>query len=140
MEIIAKSKSVRISPRKVRLIADAIRKLPLEQALIALSTLKKRGATDLEKTIKSAVANAVKNKNLQRENLMIKTIDVLDGSAFKRYHPSTRGRIHPYKKRTSHITIVLSEKVETKAEKLALPKKEVKEVKEEKKEENGTKS
>lgn len=117
MEVIAKAKSVRVSTRKVRLVADAIRNLPLEDALRVLVTLKKRGASDLEKTLKSAIANALSNKNLQRDNLMIKTIDVLDGPAFKRYHPSTRGRIHPYKKRTSHITIVLSEKVEQKAEK-----------------------
>jgi len=115
MEIIAKSKSVRVSPRKTRLIADTIRNLPLEQALVVLATVKKRGAVGLEKTLKSAVANAVKNKNLQRDNLMIKTIDVLDGPAFKRYHHSTRGRIHPYKKRTSNITIVLSEKSESRS-------------------------
>src|SRR3989337_4398123 len=115
MNIIAKSSSVRVSPRKVRLVADAVKNLPLEQALIALSTLKKRGASDLEKTLKSAIANAVKNKNLQRENLFIETINVSGGPAFRRYHPSTRGRIHPYKKRTSHITVVLSEKIEQKA-------------------------
>jgi large subunit ribosomal protein L22 len=117
MDIIAKSTSVRVSPRKVRLIADAVRNLPLEEALVVLATVKKRGAVGLEKTLKSAIANAIANKNLQRDNLMIKTIDVLDGPAFKRYHPSTRGRIHPYKKRTSNITIVLAEKVEQKIEK-----------------------
>jgi large subunit ribosomal protein L22 len=109
MDIIAKSNSIRVSPRKIRLVADAIRKLSLEKALIALATLKKRGSVSLEKTLKSAIANAVKNNNLQRENLVIKSIDVLDGSAFKRYHHSTRGRIHPYKKRTSHITVVLTD-------------------------------
>ncbi|OGH07560.1 MAG: 50S ribosomal protein L22 [Candidatus Levybacteria bacterium RBG_16_35_11] len=115
MNIIAKSSQVRISPRKVRLVAEAVKNLPLEKALIALSFLKKRGASDLEKTLKGAIANAVKNKNLQRENLKIETINVSGGPAFRRYHPSTRGRIHPYKKRTSHITVVLSEKIEQKA-------------------------
>jgi len=113
MEIKAKAKSVRISPRKVRLVADAVRKLPLEDALNVLATLKKRGATDLEKTLKNAIASAVNNKNLSRDNLLIKSIDVLDAQAYKRYHPSTRGRIHPYKKRGSHIIVTLMEKIES---------------------------
>ena len=108
----------------------------MEDALVVLATVKKRGAVGLEKTLKSAISNAVTNKNLQRDNLMIKTIDVLDGPAFKRFHHSTRGRIHPYKKRTSHITIVLSEKVEQKIEKTetkgALPKPEAEVVKKKK--------
>src|SRR4030067_2420444 len=112
MNIIAKTSQVRISPKKVRVVAEAVKNLPLEKALIALSFLKKRGASDLEKTLKGAIANAVKNKNLQRENLKIETINVSGGPAFRRYHPSTRGRIHPYKKRTSHITVVLSGKVQ----------------------------
>jgi len=116
MQISAKSSSVRVSARKIRLVADVIRKLPIEDALRVLATVKKRGAEGLQKTLNSAIANAVQNNNLQRDNLMIKTIDVTDGPAFKRYHPSTRGRIHPYKKRTSHITIVLEEKVPQKQE------------------------
>jgi large subunit ribosomal protein L22 len=131
MEIIAKSKSVRVSPRKTRLVADTIRSLPIEDALRVLATLKKRGAFGLEKTLKSAVANAVKNNNLQMSDLMIKAIDVLEGPAFKRYHPSTRGRIHPYKKRTSNITVVLAEKSEIRNPKLETIVKEEKVQKEE---------
>lgn len=109
MEIIAKAKSVRVSPRKVRLVAKAIQSLPLEGALKVLVTVKKRGASDLLKTLNSAIANATKTRNLPKESLSIKKIDVLGGPAFKRYHPSTRGRVHPYKKRTSHITVVLTD-------------------------------
>ena len=109
MDIVAKAKSIRISARKVRLVTDSIWKLPVESALNVLSVTKKRGATDLEKTLKSAVANAVNNSNLQRDSLFIKSIEITDGPAFKRYHPSTRGRIHPYKKRSTHITIVLTD-------------------------------
>ncbi|OGH09045.1 MAG: 50S ribosomal protein L22 [Candidatus Levybacteria bacterium RBG_16_35_6] len=141
MDIIAKSKSIRVSPRKARLVTEAVKKMPLEQALMVLTTLKKRGAIDLEKTIRGAIANATKNKNLQRESLMIKTIDVFGGPAFRRYHPSTRGRIHPYKKRTSHITVVLTDNQS--AEKvMPLAKEELKENKKEikKEEKNGTKS
>jgi len=136
MDIIAKAKSVRISARKVRLVTDSIRKMPVDQVLNVLSVTKKRGASDLEKTLKGAISNAVNNSNLQRDNLYIKGIEISDGPAFKRYHPSTRGRIHPYKKRSTHITIVLSEKVEQKPE--VKTEKAVKEVKKEEK--NGTKS
>jgi large subunit ribosomal protein L22 len=107
MDIIAKSTSARVAPRKVRLVADAIRKLSIEDALTALSVLKNRGGQPLEKTLKSAIANALANKNLKQEELKIKMIDVLEAPAYKRFHPSTRGRVHPYKRRGSHITIVL---------------------------------
>jgi large subunit ribosomal protein L22 len=110
MDIIAKSTSARVAPRKVRLVADAIRKLSIEDALTALSVLKNRGGQPLEKTLKSAIANALANKNLKQEELKIKMIDVLEAPAYKRFHPSTRGRVHPYKRRGSHIKIVLTEK------------------------------
>jgi large subunit ribosomal protein L22 len=110
MEIVAKS-SVRVAPRKVRLVADAIRKLSLENALRDLSVIKNRGSVGLEKTLRSAVANAVNNNKLKEESLKIKSIDVLEAPAYKRFHPSTRGRVHPYKRKGSHITVVLEEKV-----------------------------
>ncbi len=129
MEIRAVSKSVRVSPRKVRLVAQVIRNQKADDALRTLYLLKKRGSLVLEKTLKSAIANATNNANLKREDLVIKSLDVLEAPAYKRYHPSTRGRIHPYKKRGSHITIVLEDlKVEAPKEEV---KKEVKEKKEE---------
>lgn len=110
MDYFAQTKGVRISTRKVRLIADAIRNISVVEAQHLLSVLQKRPSKVLEKTLKSAVANAVHNGKLKEENLMIKSIDISEGSALKRYHPSTRGRVHPYKKRSSHIRIVLEEK------------------------------
>jgi large subunit ribosomal protein L22 len=110
MEVFAVSKSTRVAPRKVRLVADAIRKLSIEDALKALSVLKNRGGQPLEKTLKSAIANALANKNLKQEALKIKMIDVLEAPAYKRYHPSTRGRVHPYKRKGSHIKIILETK------------------------------
>ena len=106
MEVVAKT-SVRVAPRKVRLVADAIRKLSLEQALISLSVIKNRGSVSLEKTLKSAVANAINNNSLKRESLKIKSIVVSEASSYKRFHPSTRGRVHPYKRKGSNIEIVL---------------------------------
>ncbi|KKP79848.1 MAG: 50S ribosomal protein L22 [Candidatus Levybacteria bacterium GW2011_GWB1_35_5] len=112
MEIIAISKSVRVAPRKVRLVADAIRKLSIPDALVSLSVLNKRAALSLNKTLKSAVANAKNNNKVEVKDLTIKTIDVLEAPSFKRFHPSTRGRAHPYKRRGSHIRIVLEKKEE----------------------------
>lgn len=109
MEITAFSKSIQVAPRKVRIVADVIRKQDVQTALTTLSFLRKRGSSVLLKTLESAIANAV-NKNLPKEGLKIERIDVSEGPAYKRFHPSTRGRIHPYKKKTSHIRIVLSSK------------------------------
>ncbi|OGH24308.1 MAG: 50S ribosomal protein L22 [Candidatus Levybacteria bacterium RIFCSPLOWO2_01_FULL_39_24] len=110
MDIVARVKSIRISPRKVRLVADSIRNLPLNKALSALSMTQKRGATVLENVFKSAIGNAVNNSKKSVDSLRIKGIEVWDGPAIKRFHASTRGRVHPYKKRSSHIKIILEAK------------------------------
>lgn len=111
MEIIAKT-SVRVAPRKVRLVADLIRKLSLQQALDTLSVADKRGAVPLEKSLKSAIANAVNNNKLKQEDLRLKAIEVLEAPSYKRFHPSTRGRVHPYKRRGSHVKIVLEANIQ----------------------------
>jgi large subunit ribosomal protein L22 len=110
MQVRAISKSVRMSPRKVRLVADAIRKLSIDEAFAVLEATHNRAAQPIAKTLESAVANAVTNNSLVRENLLIETVMVNEGQAMKRFHPSSRGRVHPYKKKSSHILIVLSEK------------------------------
>ena len=108
---ITRLNNIRTSTRKVRLVANVIRNLSVQEALDALSVIQKRGAHDLEKALKSAIANAVNNSKLDRNNLKIKAIDINEGTALKRFHPSTRGRVHPYKKRSSNIRIVLEEKI-----------------------------
>jgi large subunit ribosomal protein L22 len=110
MQVITRINDVKTSTRKVRIVADSIRGLSLGEAQDALSVIDKRGAHDLEKALNSAVANAVNNANLQKSDLVIKTIDVNEGTFLKRFRPSTRGRVHPYKKRTSNIRIVLEDK------------------------------
>ncbi len=114
MEIVAYTKAVRVSPRKVRLVADAIRKQSVAEALRSLSIIDKRGSYSLEKTLRSAVANAVNNNNLQASDLTIKSLEVNEANPLKRFHPSTRGRVHPYKKKASHIRIILESKEEAK--------------------------
>jgi large subunit ribosomal protein L22 len=111
MEVRAIAKSVRISPRKMRLVADAIRNMPIEKAYRVLEVTEQKASGPIQKTLKSAVANAVTNANLSTKNLYISSIMVNEGQVLKRFRPSTRGRIHPYKKRGSHLTIVLKEKV-----------------------------
>lgn len=117
MEITAFTKSAQVAPRKVRIVADVVRKQSIDEALSTLTFLKKRGASVLEKTLRSAVSNAL-SRNVSKDALFIKNIEVSGGPAYKRFHPSTRGRIHPYKKKTTHIRVILSdEKVQKKVKK-----------------------
>ena len=111
MEVIAQAKSIRISPRKARLVADSIRKLSLENALVALEMIDKRGAYPIKKILNSAIANATNNANLSKDNLIIKSIDVFDGPGLRRMRASTRGRPRYYKRRSSNIKIILEEKI-----------------------------
>ena len=110
MEVKAIAKSVRVSPRKLRLVAEAVKHMSIDDAYSALEITHKRAARIVQKTLKSAVANAVTNAQLDQKNLMIASITVNESQPFKRFRPSTRGRIHPYKKRGSHLTIVLKQK------------------------------
>lgn len=115
MEIIAQNKGVRISPRKVRLVTSVLRGLMVKDALISLSLVSKRGVRTIEKTLRSALSNALHNAKIGEERLVIDRIEVVPGPALKRYRPSTRGRQHPYKKRSSHIKVVLKEAYGTKS-------------------------
>lgn len=110
MQTITRFNNIRISTRKIRIVTDAISGLSINEAEDALSVISKRGAKTLEKVLSNAVANAVNNTRLERNNLLIKSIDVNEGQTLKRYRPSTRGRTHPYLKRSTNIRIVLEEK------------------------------
>ena len=124
MNIIAESRSITVSPRKVRLVADSIRKLPLVKALHMLTLTQKRAARPIAKTLKSAIANAVNNNHLSEDSLKLLSVDVMEGPVMKRFHASTRGRIHPYKKQTSHIRVTLTSVEKPKAVKIAKKKAE----------------
>ncbi len=110
MQIVTRANDLRISTRKVRLVADAIKNLSVSEAEDALSIIEKRGASALRKVLKAAIANAVNNSKIDSANLVIRTIDVNEGTFLKRFRPSARGRTHPYKKRSTNIRIVLEEK------------------------------
>lgn len=109
MQIKAEQKYLRISPRKIRLISDAIKNLKIDQALAKLKLLNKTGALELAKVLKQAEANA-KQVNADINKLNIKEILVNPGPIYKRGRPVSRGMWHPIKKRTSHIRVILEDK------------------------------
>lgn len=99
-------KNYRQSPRKVRLIADAIRGKKVEVALTDLSFMAKRAAEPVKKVLESAIANA-KNAGVDTKTLIVKEITVDEGITLKRWMPKARGNADPIRKRTSHIKIAL---------------------------------
>lgn len=111
MEYNASAKNIKVSPRKVRLVADSVRDLSIAQALTALMVSRKRGAISLKKALQSAVANAVNNNNAKKDDLKIKEINVTEGIRYKRYHFAGQGRTRPYMKRTSHINVILEDSI-----------------------------
>ena len=109
MEAKAIAKGVRIAPRKARLVIDLIRNKSVIEADTILSNLNKEAARISRKVLTSAVANAENNLSLNRENLIVKEAYVNEGQTMKRMKFGSRGRIDPIMKRTSHITIVVSD-------------------------------
>lgn len=109
MEYQATSKYLRISTRKMRLVADAVRSLPVGKALIALTVMPKAGAPMLAKVVKSALSNA-KQKGADTDQLHFVTIEVMGGPSLKRYQAVSRGMGHSYKHRMTHVRVILGEK------------------------------
>ncbi len=110
MEVKARLKFVRVSPRKAQLVADLVRGKGSEEALNILTFTKKSAAKILIKLLKSAIANATQKKNIDVDRLYIKKITVDQGPTMKRFQPRALGRATTIRKRTSHINIVLDEK------------------------------
>jgi large subunit ribosomal protein L22 len=104
----AKLKNLRISPRKVRLVADAIRGRNVVEALDILELTFKRSATPLHKLVVSAASNAQQLSGLMQSQLVISRIEVGEGPTMKRFMPRAQGRATVIRKRTSHITIEVS--------------------------------
>jgi len=110
----AVARDVRMSPRKVRLVVDQIRGLPVEAAYALLSFSKKAAAVPVSKTLRSAVANA-REKSLdmgmllESDDLVITEAYVDEGRTLKRWRAAARGRATPIRKRSSHITVVVGE-------------------------------
>jgi large subunit ribosomal protein L22 len=111
MDVIALQKFVRISPKKMRVVADIAKKMSPTMAIERLPFLRKRGSDVLVKVIKSAVTNA-KQKGLSDDALLFREIQIGEGPRLKRGRAASRGRWHPYKRRMSHIRVVLTTKEE----------------------------
>ena len=109
MEAKARSRFIRISPQKARLVADTIRGKNVDEAITTLRFMPKKGVRILRKVIESAVANASQNEAIDVDTLYVKTIFVDGGPMLKRIRPRAMGRASRILKRTSHITVVLDE-------------------------------
>ena len=110
MEVKAKLNNLRVSAKKARLVAGAIRGLSASEALFRLPVIFKKSSPVVEKLLKSAVANASDQYDLQASDLLIKSIVVNKGMGLKRWIPAAFGRAHPFRKHSCHIEIVLTAK------------------------------
>ncbi|MBU2635044.1 50S ribosomal protein L22 [Patescibacteria group bacterium] len=126
MPVISKLKYLRIAPRKVRLVADLIRRKKVKEAQTILDFTTKGATKPLAKLLKTAIADAHHNFQLEPSNLYISKITVDEGPKYKRWKARSRGIAAPIQKKTSHITLVLSE-IASKGKKA----KKIKKVKEE---------
>jgi len=109
MEVRAVSKYVRISPQKVRKVLGDIKGEPVESGLQKLKFMPQKAANILEKIIRSAVANADQNADIDIDLLVIRNITADQGPTLKRWKARARGRGTRILKRTSHITVILAE-------------------------------
>jgi large subunit ribosomal protein L22 len=109
MEANAKLNMIRISPRKVRLVVDTIRNKSVANAIATLKNLDKAAAEPVLKLLNSAIANAVNNNGMDADKLFVKETYVNAGPTLKRFRPRAHGRAFQILKRTSHITIVVSD-------------------------------
>ena len=108
-EVRAVAKYVRVSPSKARLVVDLIRRKPVAQAFDILHFCDRAVAVDVEKVLRSAVANAENNNGADADELKVKAIMVDEGPSLKRFMARAKGRGTRITKRTSHITVVVGE-------------------------------
>jgi large subunit ribosomal protein L22 len=109
MEIVARTQMIRISPRKVRLIGDVIKKKNVNDAMGVLTFMPQKASFILKKLLDSAIANARLKKYVDVDNLYVKNVVVDGGPMLKRFLPRAMGRATKIRKRMSHITLVLDE-------------------------------
>lgn len=109
MEVKAKAKYIRMSPRKVRLLTNLVKGKPVAAALDQLQFAGKIAAMPVKKVIDSAIANAKHNFDIEMSNLFVKEIRVDQGTTLKRWLPRAHGRATPIMKRMSHINVTLGE-------------------------------
>lgn len=109
MQTISRLKHARISPQKVRLVADQIRGLPVEKALELLTFSDKKAGAIMKKLVDSAIANAEHNEGADIDELRVSAVSVDAGPVMKRLQPRAKGRANRILKRTSHITVTVAD-------------------------------
>ena len=109
----AQAKWVRTSARKARLVLDHIRGRSVPEARTILAFTSRAAATDIDKVLRSAVANAEANHGLDGDELLVEAAYADEGPTLKRWKPRARGRVNRIRKRTCHVTLVLVEQPET---------------------------
>jgi len=114
MQVTSTYRYARISPFKAREVTREIQGLAVAAALDIVAFSPKKAAVLIEKTLKSAVANAENNAELRVDTLVVKEATVGEGPTFKRSQPKARGSAGPIRKRTSHIRIVLTDEIQLK--------------------------
>jgi len=125
LEAKAIEKYLKISSRKIKFVADVVRSKPVEEAIGILSLTPKRAAVYVKKAIQSAAANAMENfkeYKLSEDNLFVKEIYATEGPTLKRFKPRARGRADRVLKRTSHITVMVSDEMDRKSIKKSVSK------------------
>ncbi len=110
MEVKAVAKTIRIAPRKVRLVLDLVRGKDAQEALAILKFTPNHAAAEVSKVVKSAIANAKNNHQLDENKLYIKACYADEGITMKRWMPRAKGNASQILKRTSHITVVVEER------------------------------
>lgn len=115
MEVVTIQKYIHTSPRKLRLVADMVRKIEPERAVDILKVTPKNAAKDLARAIKTVLANA-KQQGMETSEITFKTLEINESIKMRRMRAGTRGRAKPYKRRMSHIKIVLTDNVKVKTE------------------------
>ncbi len=113
MAVQAIAKSVRISPRKVQVVAALVRGRTVADAITILNNTPRRSALAVRKTIESARANAENNHNLKADTLVITEILVNNGPSLKRFRPASHGRALPFQRRSSHIYVTVDGEART---------------------------
>jgi large subunit ribosomal protein L22 len=109
MVVSATLRHARLSPQKARLVADQLRGLPVERAIEVLSFARPKAASTLKKVLESAIANAEHNEGADVDDLHVGTVHVDQGPTFRRYRARARGRAGRITKRTSHITLTVTD-------------------------------
>ena len=110
MEVKATAKYIRIAPRKIRIVMNLIRGKSIREAFAILKFTPKVGSEVIEKVLRSAVTNAEHNNDMDVEKMFVSSCSVDQGPTLKRIHPRSRGQAFKILKRSSHVTVAVSEK------------------------------